>query len=160
VFPIEIPSLRVRLEDISHIVEVILRKLNKFHLKEINDVHADVVEAFRSYSWPGNIRELENLLERAYILEKSSVLSPESFPSELFTEVSFPLAELDVSQTLAEARRRGIEELERRYLKELLARNKGRIKESASVAGVSTRQLHKLLTKYGIKKEAYKDLPV
>ena len=160
VFPIQIPPLTERLEDISHIVEVILRKLNKFHLKEINDVHADVVEAFRSYSWPGNIRELENLLERAYILEDSSVLSPESFPGELFTAGSFPRAELDVSQTLAEARRRGIEDLERRYLQELLARNKGRIKESASVAGVSTRQLHKLLTKHGIKKEAYKNLPV
>jgi DNA-binding NtrC family response regulator len=159
VFPIQIPPLRERLEDINHIVEVILRKLNKFHPKEISDVHADVIEAFRSYSWPGNIRELENLLERAYILENSSVLSPESFPGELFSAESFPRVELDVSQTLAEARRRGIEQLERRYLKELLARNKGRIKASASVAGVSTRQLHKLLTKHGIKKEAYKNLP-
>ena len=66
VFPIQVPPLRDRLEDINHIVEVILRKLNKFHPKEINDVHADVIEAFTSYSWPGNIRELENLLERAY----------------------------------------------------------------------------------------------
>jgi DNA-binding NtrC family response regulator len=159
VFPVEIPPLRERTEDVSHIVEVILRKLNKFHLKEINDVHADVIEAFRSYSWPGNIRELENVMERAHILENSSVLSPENFPSELFSGGVFPLLELDTTQTLAEARRRGIEELERRYLEEVLARHKGKISESASVAGISTRQLHKLLSKYGIKKEDFKNLP-
>jgi DNA-binding NtrC family response regulator len=159
VFPIEIPPLRDRTEDIGYLVEVILRKLTKFHLKEINDVHADVLEAFTRYSWPGNIRELENLMERACILENSSVLSPESFPRELFLTGGTARVRFDVSKTLSEARQRAVEELERRYLKELLIRNRGRIKESAMVAGISTRQLHKLLTKHGIRKEAYKNLP-
>jgi two-component system response regulator AtoC len=61
--------------------------------------------------------------------------------------------------TLAEARRRGVEIFERRYLEELLSQNRSKIKDSARAAGISTRQLHKLLTKYGIKKEAYKTAP-
>jgi DNA-binding NtrC family response regulator len=65
----------------------------------------------------------------------------------------------DISMTLAEARRKGLEEFEKGYLEKLLTHNRGRINDSAKAAGVSTRQLHKLLTKYGIKKETYKTPP-
>jgi len=57
---------------------------------------------------------------------------------------------------LAEARQRGIEEIERKYIKDVLTRNKGRINESASDAGISSRQLNKLMNRYGIRKEEYK----
>lgn len=157
VFPVEIPPLRERKEDIPHIVEVLLARLNKFHLKEIHDIRPDVMEAFKSYHWPGNIRELENLLERAYIVENTSVLTPDGFPKELLEfGASIATVRLDSSLTLAEVRRKGIADIERRYLKEILAVNRGRIKDSAGVAGITTRQLHKLLTKYDIKKEDYK----
>jgi DNA-binding NtrC family response regulator len=156
VFPIDIAPLRERIEDISYIVEVILGRLNRFNLKEICDVHPEVMDGFRHYSWPGNIRELENLMERAYILETTSVLTPENFPSQLFASEGLPQVKPDVSLTLTEARRKGIQELEKRYLEELLTLNRGRIKESASAAGISTRQLHKLLTRHGIRKETYK----
>ena len=157
VFQVEIPPLSERKEDIPHIVEIIIGRLNKFHPKEIRDVHPDVVEAFLSYPWPGNIRELENLIERAYILESSSILTPAGLPLELFA-LEAPAARigLDSSYTLAEVRRRALEEVEKRYLKELLANKKGKIRESAEGAGITTRQLHKLLTKYGIKKEEFK----
>jgi DNA-binding NtrC family response regulator len=157
VFPIEIPPLRERPEDMDHIIEVILKRLNKFNPNQIHDVHPDVIEALKDYAWPGNIRELENLLERACILESSSVLCTESFPGELFSTGALPNIRPDISLSLAEARRKGIEALERLYLQELLKQNRGKIKESADIACVSPRQLHKLLTKYGIKKEAYKN---
>jgi len=163
VFPIEIPPLRERKEDIPFFVEVILKKLNKFHTKNIHSIHPHVMEAFSQYLWPGNIRELENLMERAYILETSPILTPESFPGEIFaSKDSTPLIFVDSSHTLAETRRHGIEHFEKQYLKEILTRNKGKIKESASTAGISTRQLNKLMTRYGIKKEEFKpkSLPV
>ncbi len=160
VFPIEIPPLRERASDIPHIIEVILKKLSKSHLKNIHDIHPDVAEAFKLYSWPGNIRELENLMERAYILETSSVLTDQGFPNELFADGNLQLQlKPDISMTLAEARRKGLEEFEKGYLEKLLTHNRGRINDSAKAAGVSTRQLHKLLTKYGIKKETYKTPP-
>lgn len=85
------------------------------------------------------------------------MLTPEGFPSELFTHKTLQLQLCaDISMTLAEARRKALEGFERRYLEELLVQNKGKIQEPAKAAGISTRQLHKLLTKYGIKKEAYK----
>jgi transcriptional regulator with GAF, ATPase, and Fis domain len=157
VFPIEIPPLRERLEDIPHLTKTFLKKMNRINMKDIKDVSPRVMEAFQNYSWPGNIRELENLLERAYILETSSVLRPESFPGELF-ESQVPLSSIPFSDsnTLADVRHKAIENVERHYLKRLMEKNRGRIKESAKDAGITTRQLHKLLTKYGIRKEEFK----
>ncbi|MEA1901063.1 MAG: sigma-54 dependent transcriptional regulator, partial [Thermodesulfobacteriota bacterium] len=159
VFPLEIPPLRERMEDIAYIIDVILKRLKKFDIKEIHDVHPHVIDAFGKYSWPGNIRELENLMERAYILEASIILTPESFPNELFTSDLSPVQVKEgISLRLAEVRHRAVEQSERFYLRELLAANKGRIKETAEAAGISTRQLHKLMKKYSITKEDFKAL--
>ena len=157
VFPIELPPLRERAGDIPHLVEVFLKKMNKFDQKEIHDIHPQVLEAFRSYSWPGNIRELENLMERAYILETSFVLTPESFPIELFeSEAPSASVSVDACLTLSEMRSKGVEDIERHYLKELLTQNRGKIKDSATAAGITARQLHKLMKKHGIRKEEFK----
>ena len=159
VFPIEIPPLRKRVEDIIHLIKSFLKHLNKVDAKEIHGIHPQVIKAFEKYPWPGNIRELENLIERAYILETSSVLSPESFPGELFdTATASASIFLDSNLTLAEMRKKGIEDIERNYLKELLVQNRGKIKGSAEAAGITTRQLHKLMTKYGIRKEEFKSM--
>jgi DNA-binding NtrC family response regulator len=157
VFPIEVPPLRERIEDIPHLVAVFLRRMNRFGSKEIHDVHPQVLEAFKDYPWPGNIRELENLMERAYILEPSSILTPQSFPSELF-ESKIPRTSIAVGAhlTLAEVRHKAVEEIERNYLNSLLTKKRGRIKDSAQEAGITTRQLHKLMKKYDIRKEHYK----
>ena len=157
VFPIEIPALRERIEDIPLFIETFLRNLNNFSLKKIHSVHPHVMEAFSRYAWPGNIRELENLIERAYILEATTQLTPESFPSELLeSESSFEFKPFDENLTLTQARQRGVEEIERNYLKNVLAHHNGKIGESAREAGISTRQLNKLMNKYGIKKEEFK----
>ena len=50
--------------------------MNKYYSKEITGIHPQVMKAFENYSWPGNIREMENLVERAYILETNSMLTP------------------------------------------------------------------------------------
>jgi len=159
VFPIEVPPLRERMDDLPHLFKMILNKMNKMHLKEIHDIHPRVMEALQKYSWPGNIRELENIIERAYILESSSILNPESFPTELIeSKAPSAIIPTDSSLTLAEVRQKGIEDIERCYLKTLLENNKGRIKDSAFAAGISTRQLYKLMKKYRIRKEEFKSL--
>jgi DNA-binding NtrC family response regulator len=157
VFPVDLPPLRERIEDLPSIVEIILNRLRKLHVKQIHGIEPEVMEAFKNYSWPGNIRELENLLERAYIIEDSTILSPESFPGDLFVyRFRDSMEPIDGCLTLAEVRRKGVEEIERAYLKEVLSGNNGRIKDAAGVAGISTRQLHKLMKKYSLKKEAFK----
>jgi len=158
VFPIEIPPLKERKEDIELLVVIFLEELNKFYNKRIHGVHRDVMDAFDNYDWPGNIRELENLIERAYILENSTVLTPESFPGELLLhDGTATRISLDTSNTLAQVRRSAMQNVEKSYLRELLANNKGKINATALAAGISTRQLSKLLKKYRIHKEDFKD---
>ena len=157
VFPIEIPPLRERKEDIPLLAEYLLKKMKTFYSKQIHGIHPQVLEAFQNYTWPGNIREMENLVERAYILETSSILKPESFPAEiLIPEDNRREVRLDNSLSLSEVRRRGIENLERSYLKECLILSKGRIQKTAETAGISARQLNKLMKKHGLKKEDFK----
>ncbi len=157
VFPIEIPPLRDRIEDIPLLVEVFLERLTKFHSRNLVDIHPDVLKAFERYSWPGNIRELENLIERASILETSSVLTPNSFPMELFIDQSTkPDNLIDTSKPLHEVRRQGVEKIERQYLQELLTKHSGKIGATADSAGISVRQLHKLMTRYDLQKRDFK----
>ena len=159
VFPIDLPPLRERKEDIPFFIEIFLKRLTKFHTKNIYDIHPEVIEAFLNYSWPGNIRELENVMERAYILEKSSILMPDSFPAELFSsQDALSRVKMDTMLPLAEVRKRGVEEIERCYLKEILETHKGKINQTASAAGITTRQLHKLMKKHGLHKEDFKSL--
>jgi DNA-binding NtrC family response regulator len=157
VFPIDLPPLRERPQDIPQLVESFLAKFNGFGPKAIRHVHPVVTKALARYAWPGNIRELENLIERAYILERSDTLTPESFPPDFFDD-AWQTAEvsIDTSLSLARVRAEGVEEIERRYLKELLAHHQGRINKSADEAGITTRQLHKLMKKYGLRKEDFK----
>ncbi|MGD2246493.1 MAG: sigma-54 dependent transcriptional regulator [Candidatus Aminicenantes bacterium] len=157
VFPVEVPPLRERMDDLPHLAKIILNKTNKIHLKKIHSIHPLVMEAFLKYDWPGNIRELENIIERAYILENTPVLTPESFPTELIeSSESSTFVPIDSSLSLAEFRQKAVEEIETNYLKNLLTENKGRINTTAAAAGVSTRQLHKLMIKYGLRKEEFK----
>lgn len=157
VFPIELPPLHERKEDIPHLVNVILKRLNASYGKCIDGVRDSVTRGFQQYSWPGNIRELENVIERAYVLENSSYLTPENFPIEIVPfQGEEPMVVVETKGTLAEIRKKGIEEIEKKYLYEKLAENQGRIDKTAAEAGISPRQLNKLMTKYKLKREQFK----
>ena len=158
VFPIHIPPLSERIEDLPQLVHLFLERLNREFQKSISSVHPHVLQNLANYDWPGNVRELENLMERAYILEESPVLTPEGFPLELFENASDSTTlTVDTQLPLAEARRQALDDFERRYLKDLLSRNGGKINRSAEEAGITTRQLHKLMSHHGIRKEAFKN---
>ncbi len=156
VFPIEIPPLSQRADDIPFLIDLFLKRLNSEMQKNIHSVEPRVLGALKHYSWPGNIRELENIIERSYILEQSSVLSPESFPAELFEgEMAVAVVPVSAQMPLSAARHLAVEDFERQYLKELLSANLGRINRSAEIAGITSRQLHKLMQKYHLHKEDF-----
>ncbi|MBN1573368.1 MAG: sigma-54-dependent Fis family transcriptional regulator [Deltaproteobacteria bacterium] len=158
VFPIEVLPLRERKEDIPFLVDVTLKRLNKFYMKQIKAIHPAVLEAFDNYLWPGNIRELENIIERAYLLEKSSIIETKHIPHELLPANSLHQMNDDEStMTLSEARKKGVEELERQYLMRMLRLMHGRIDRTAQAAGITTRQLNKLMKKYGLEKRDFKN---
>jgi transcriptional regulator with GAF, ATPase, and Fis domain len=92
VFPMMLPPLRDRVEDIGplvkHYVEVFSSRVGK-HIESIPD---EFVSAFKSYSWPGNIRELQNMIERAVVLSNEGVLPNLLRPTRISSIVGFPVA--------------------------------------------------------------------
>ena len=142
------PPLRERKEDLALLTQFFIKRYNVLNDKLIEGIIPRVLKAMQEFPWKGNIRELENLVERAHILETTSLLTPESFPNELFgDEVNPVFVPTSESMTLAENRQRGITEIERNYLKDVLSRNKGKINESASDEGISPRKINKLMNK-------------
>lgn len=158
VFPLELPALRDRVEDLPAIIQLFLDRFRAMGGKNIEGIQPETLQALCQYRWPGNIRELENLVERACILEKSGILSNDSFPLDIFQRLDDQaILPLNLDLPLAEARNRNTENFERQYLKELLVKTKGRIGPAAEQAGISARQLNNLMNKYKLAKEDFKD---
>jgi formate hydrogenlyase transcriptional activator len=108
VFPVGLPPLRARQGDIpalvTHFVEVFSRRMNK----EIDQIPDETMAAFKSYSWPGNIRELQNLVERAVILANEGMLPnplPTALPNPLPTAMSQSAPSSVIPRTLRDSER-------------------------------------------------------
>jgi len=99
VFPITVPPLRERLEDIGPLVEHYVEIFSRRLARRIDAIPDEFVRAFRSYSWPGNIRELQNVIERAVILSNDGVI-PNLLPTRNASIIGFP-----VSTTLSDSER-------------------------------------------------------
>ena len=84
VIKIELPPLRDRKEDIPLLVKHFLDLYSKENNKEITGISEDVLEVFANYEWPGNIRELENLIERAVVLTKTKLITRNNLPPFLY----------------------------------------------------------------------------
>lgn len=145
------------MEDLPALLETLLARLQRAYMKNIAGFQSELIGALQKYHWPGNIRELENLVERAYIIEKSNLITTESFPKELFeNDQEQAILPLNLDLPLAEARHRTVENFERQYLIELLASSDGKINLAAERAQIGVRQLNKLMNKYGLRKEDFK----
>jgi len=157
VFPVDIPPLRKREEDIPALSFHFIQLFNTTHNKKIEGITRDALNTLCAYEWPGNIRELQNILERAYILTEEKEISLGNLPAEICSSKIHAQAEtVSTALPISEARRNVVDMFERRYLVQLLTENRGGIKYSAIQAGVTTRQLQKLMTKHHIKKEIFR----
>src|SRR5437899_1618647 len=83
VFPIEVPPLRERLEDIPLFAHFFLQKLNETEEKKVENIDGDFIEALQAYEWNGNVRELRNVINRAFIMARGNTLSVDCLPDKL-----------------------------------------------------------------------------
>jgi DNA-binding NtrC family response regulator len=156
VFPIEVPPLRERLEDLPYLTEGFLKNLNIKYGRQITGIHPLVMERFCRYDWPGNIREIENIMERAYILEQTAVLMPQSFPLDTMPDTE-GIEPVSIAGTpLSRARQHAIDRFEQDYLTTLLGQTRGRIDQAADLAGITARQLNRLLKRHQLNKKMFK----
>jgi DNA-binding NtrC family response regulator len=83
VLPVYLPPLRERTADIPHLLDYYLRYFNNIHNLEIQGLTADGMDLLKSYDWPGNIRELRNVIEHAFIIESTDLIHPSSLPDSV-----------------------------------------------------------------------------
>ncbi len=147
VFALQIPPLRDRKEDIEPLLNYFCEKFSKKYNKNIKGVSQRVVELLLAYEFPGNVRELENIMERAVILCEDNMILPEDLPPYLQAKTSSSFEEF-FTLPLPEA----VDKLEKIRIKEALKKTGGVQIRAAELLGISERTLRYKMEKLGIKK--------
>ncbi|WP_338471155.1 sigma 54-interacting transcriptional regulator [Niallia sp. XMNu-256] len=142
VMTIHVPNLSERPEDIKLLVHHFLRKFQRLMSKSVEDISDHTLRSLSSYSWPGNIRELENTIERALnMVDEGEVITSDHLPEEI-SGYKRPTTKL----TLAEI----MEETERNTIIHYLEMVNGNKTETAKVLGISRTTLYEKMNKYGL----------
>jgi len=154
---LKLPPLRQRKNDIPLLVEHFINKFNPQFGKNIKQISVETMEIFLNYAWPGNIRELENVIQRSLVLEKEAVLTKESLPLYLRKNAGPASAEIEASPDsspppLSAIIKATVEKVEKKVLSEYLRKFGGNKTKVAAVLGLSRRALYNKLRKYHLEK--------
>ncbi len=144
VFPIKIPPLRERKEDIPLLAAFFLKKYGDQENKSIEGISPDALELLMAYNWPGNVRELENAVERAVVLATTKELSVKDLPAAVRSIGEKKIYESD--NTLSS----WIEKLEEEALTQALLENEGNISKTAKKLGIGRATIYRKAKKYGL----------
>ncbi len=152
VIPIEVPPLRERKDDIPLLVEEFLQEFSKGRIT----MDEDAINALLHYDWPGNIRELRNLIERLVILSKGGRITLDDLPDNLSSSIRKKEKELshhDIDMACFECPdfKKAKSIFEREYIRKKLLQHGGNIKKTAESIGIERRHLHRKIKSLGIE---------
>lgn len=159
VMPIFLPPLRERVEDIEELAQHFIKKFSKIHNSSIQSLHPLALQCLKAYAWPGNIRELENIIERAFIVENGAQITLTSLPENLrepnrMTNSSHASEVTTSKPTAASSAPMDFdvfkENLEKEFIVSALKANKGRINQTVATANIPKNTLLRKIRKYNI----------
>ena len=155
VIPVEVPPLRDRTGDVPLLVQHFVKKLSRDLGRDLDGIDSSAVARLDSYNWPGNIRELRNVLERAVILARHSRLTPSDLPAEVGSGVGVGRVSMGGRFMLPE---NGIDlaGLERDLVLQALERTGGNQSEAARLLGIGRFALRYRMEKQGLLKRGGK----
>jgi PAS domain S-box-containing protein len=141
VIPIHVPPLRQRVEDIPHLIAHYLERINQINRKSIRHINPNALEAIEAYAWPGNVRQLINMIEYATMTAQSDSIELSDLPEYIFPK--------DSHKRIADRTRK--DHLSKAAIQTTLQRFVGNRTKSAQHLGVSRVTLWKLIKKYGLE---------
>jgi two-component system, NtrC family, response regulator GlrR len=155
---LEVPPLRERTGDVHILSEHFLKQCAQRYDLPRKSLHESTSAWLGAYAWPGNIRELENLIHREFLLADESELRITA-PAALRMERKLVSTSSEQLQLLGyrAAKARALQEFERTYLTELIRRTHGNVTRAAQLAGTERRALGKLLKRYQIERDVHLD---
>lgn len=142
IMQIKVPALRERREDIPLFVERYIRTNSRQMNKKITGVDADTLQILIDYDWPGNVRQLYNVLERMMIMTETEVMTRDALPNEIFAGQEPAFYAPDGLSYVAP-----LEEMNRQYVRRVVDKNQGNIKKSAEILGISRATVYRYLEK-------------
>ncbi len=159
VMPIFLPPLRERHDDIPALVNSFIKKFSKSHDSIIQGISAQAIELLKAYRWPGNIRELENVIERAFIVENTAQIQAASLPDTVQKAKDSIPAIKGLESKTSEPLDFEIfkEQAEKDFIIAALKANKGKINQTVAQANIPKNTLLRKIKKYEINVEEYKD---
>lgn len=157
VFPVRLPPLRERREDIPLLAMHFLEKYAKAHRQALEGFEPEALRALTGYAWPGNVRELENAIERAVAIAMGEKLGVDALPPEVGQAQGGALpASLLVKMPFREAVDLARRRASRDYLVALLREFNGNVTRAAERAGMERESLHRLLKRFGVRSDEFK----
>jgi DNA-binding NtrC family response regulator len=150
VFPIPLPALRERVEDIAPLARHFAHTLGATAGKRITGFSAEALQAMANYSWPGNIRELQNCVERATIVASAAVIEEDDLPAYLFASRSADSSVLIAEGSVPADLEAALAQVEKSYILAALAQSNGVQAAAAQLIGISERSFWYRLKKLGI----------
>jgi DNA-binding NtrC family response regulator len=157
VVKIDLPPLRQRPEDIALLSEHFARKYSRPGHAPCA-ITPEALEALASYSWPGNVRQLENAIERACVTARDGVIRPENLPPDVTQPAASKVAvHIDLSRPLPEQLAEITADFEKQFLCAALKKTRGHIGRCAEICGLSRRGLTEKISQYKIDKSLFKD---
>jgi two-component system response regulator PilR (NtrC family) len=151
VIPIVLPPLRDRREDIPLLAEHFLMKYAQLMAKEVAGISRDAMDLLRQHDWPGNIRELENVIERAVALETSATILPESLLQSVRMAAPRPEPATDALPDNGFDLEAHVKDIERGYIAQALERAGGVQVKAAGLLGMSFRSFRYSVKKYNLR---------
>jgi transcriptional regulator with PAS, ATPase and Fis domain len=152
VMSFHLPPLRERIQDIGPLVRGMAARFNrKFH-KDLFDIHSEAMAALEAYSWPGNIRELENAIQHAVLISQGPVLLFNHLPEAIQHHAMKSTAENGTPRSL-ETLVHNREVIERTTIQRALANHGYSRARAATELGISRVTLYKKMKKYGLLNE-------
>ena len=157
VMPLALPPLRMRDDDITLLSEHLLHNLHIRYECSNKILHPSVLEWLKQQDWPGNIRELENTIHRAFLLTEDTTIQLEHILADSINQTN-SRNKIETSKNLPfnKAKSLAVSDFERSYLDSLMRQNNGNVTRAAIQAGKERRALGKLLKKYDLQPQAYK----
>lgn len=155
---VELPSLRERKKDIPLLSYHFLRKYAQINQKDIHEISPEAMHILLSREYPGNVRELENIIERGVIFCNSNTLAVKDLQLDSENPAFYPEADAEMGKlSFKEAKDRMIDRFHSIYIMSLLRESGGNISKAAELAGIQRQYLHRLMKEAGIEAEQFKE---
>lgn len=160
VIQIEMPALKKRKQDIPLLSYHFLKKFAQANHKDIHEISAEVTQALLSREYPGNVRELENIIERAVIFCTSNTLTLKDLHLDADGDPPDPnLSRVTAELSFRDAKEKVISLFHKEYIMALLRMSGGNISKAAETAGIQRQYLHRLMKEAGIEADPFKHKP-